>query len=299
MTIKLKPINEQVMVITGASSGIGLATAIEASKQGAKTVLVARSESTLSVITEKINESGCEAIYKVCDVANRSEVESVAESVVQHFGRIDTWVNNAGVSIYGNIDEIDDEDSRRLFDVNFWGAYYGSLTALKYLKQNGGAIINVGSETSEAAIPLQGIYSASKHALKGFTDALRIEVEEVRKEPISITLIQPTAVNTPYPQHARNYMHKEPKLPSPMIQPEEVVDAILSAACSPTRHQKVGIMSKVNTSISNFAPYFADKLSAKYVNKQHYNESPRDPKGILHAPNPSNSGKIYGAGGVQ
>src|SRR5690606_35985707 len=105
---------------------------------------------------------------------------------------------------------------------NFWGVVNGSLVALPYLKQQGGALINVGSEVSEAAIPLQGMYSASKHAVKGFTDALRIEIEEVDKAPGSITLIQPTAVDTPYPQRARNYMEQEPKLPSPQIDPDRV-----------------------------------------------------------------------------
>src|SRR4029079_11582679 len=106
-----------------------------------------------------------------------------------------------------------DEDNRRLFDTNFWGVVYGSLAALPHLKTNGGALLNVGSEVSEAVVPLQGMYSASKHAVKGFTDALRVEIEEIDGAPVSITLIQPTAVDTPFPQHARNYMANEPKLP--------------------------------------------------------------------------------------
>ncbi len=110
------------------------------------------------------------------------------------------------MSIYGRLDEVSEEDSRRLFDTNFWGVVNGSLVALPHLLKQGGALINVGSEVSDAVVPLQGMYSASKHAVKGFTDALRVEIEEVDKAPVSITLIQPTAVNTPYPQHAKNYM---------------------------------------------------------------------------------------------
>src|SRR4029078_6221271 len=117
---------------------------------------------------------------------------------------------------YGRLDVVEDQDSRRLFEINFWGVVNGSLVALPYLKRHGGALINVGSEVSEAAIPLQGMYAASKHAVKGFTDALRVEIEEVDKAPVSITLIQPTAVETAFPRHARNYLDKEPKLPDPM-----------------------------------------------------------------------------------
>ena len=111
---------------------------------------------------------------------------------------------------------------------------HGSLVALKHLRANGGAIINLGSEVSDAVMPLQGMYTASKHAVKGFTDALRVEVEEMDQAPVAITLIQPTAVDTPYPEHARNYMANEPKLPIDPIDPSEVADAILKAA-TPTR----------------------------------------------------------------
>src|SRR5262249_37640028 len=154
--------------------------------------------------------------------ADRDQVDRVAEAAIDRFGTIDTWVNNAGVSIYGRLDEVTEADSRRVFETNFWGVYNGSLAALPHLRRKGGALINVGSEVSEAAIPLQGMYSASKHAVKGFTDALRIEIEEVDGAPVSITLIEPTAVDTPYPQHAKNYMDKEPRLPAPLIDPEQV-----------------------------------------------------------------------------
>src|ERR1700712_120281 len=153
-----------------------------------------------------------------------------AAAAIEKFGRIDTWINDAGLSIYGRLDEVSEEDSRRLFDVNFWGVVNGSLTALPHLRAQGGALINVGSEVSDAVVPLQGMYSASKHAVKGFTDALRVEIEEIDEAPVSITLIQPPAVNTPYPEHAKNYMDKEPKLPSPMIDPRQVAEAILEAA---------------------------------------------------------------------
>src|SRR6185295_1423525 len=123
-----------------------------------------------------------------------------------------------------------------------------------HLRQHGGALINIGSEVSEAVIPLQGMYSASKHAVKGFTDALRIEVQELDKAPVSITLIQPTAVDTPFPQHAKNYMDREPKLPTPQIEPEKVAEAILDAAAKPERDVRVGAMSVMNTIAAKVMP---------------------------------------------
>ncbi|HEX4794893.1 MAG TPA: SDR family oxidoreductase, partial [Humisphaera sp.] len=272
MAVKLKKIDEQVIVITGASSGIGLATARMALKQGAKVVLAARSANALA---EALAEAGsANAVDVVADVSDRQQVQRIADKAIERFGRIDTWVNDAGLSIYGRLDEVKDEDSRRLFDINFWGVVNGSLVALPYLKLNGGALINVGSEVSEAVVPLQGMYSASKHAVKGFTDALRVEIEEVDQAPVSITLIQPTAVNTPFPQHARNYLDREPKLPDPMIDPDQVAKAILDAATSPTRHTKVGMMAKVNTFVSNNIPSVADRMSAKYVSKQQEDQPP-------------------------
>ena len=299
MAIKLKPIDQQIIVITGASSGIGLATAETAARKGAKVVLAARSTDALNEIVERINSTGGQAVAVTCDVADRAQVERVAQTAVERFGRIDTWVNDAGVSVYGRLDEISEEDSRKLFDTNFWGVYNGSLVALPYLKVNGGAIINLGSEVSEAVIPLQGIYAASKHAVKGFNDALRVEVEEVDGLPVSITLVQPTATDTPWPQHARNYMGQEPKLPTPMIEPQQVADAILDAAVNPQRHVKVGMMAKVNTFVAKTVPALGDKMAGKQVDRQQYDERPRNPDGALHEPSETTGvvGQTHGTGG--
>jgi short-subunit dehydrogenase len=186
------------------------------------------------------------------------------------------------VAIYGRLDEVSEEDSRRLFDTNFWGVVHGSLVALKHLRANGGAIINLGSEVSDAVMPLQGMYTASKHAVKGFTDALRVEVEQIDQAPVAITLIQPTAVDTPYPEHARNYMPNEPKLPIEPIDPGEVAEAILKAAVTHSRDVKVGAMSKINTTVAKVLPRVGDKMTAKMADKQKRDEPPRDPQGGLH-----------------
>jgi short-subunit dehydrogenase len=294
MAVSLKPLDQQVIVITGASSGIGLATAEAAAKEGAKLVLAARSARTLEEVANRLSTGGCEAIHVVADVGDRAQVEKIAETAVSRFGRIDTWINNAGVSIYGTLGEVSDEDNRRLFETNFWGVVYGSVVALPHLRKQGGALINVGSEVSDAVVPLQGMYSASKHAVKGFTDALRVEVEEVAKVPVSITLIQPTAVNTPFPQHARNYMDQEPQLPTPMIDPEKVAEAILGAAVKPTRDVKVGLMAKLNTATAKLVPSLGDKMSAMQADRQQRPEPPRDPQGTLYKP--GEAGRTHGEG---
>jgi len=281
MAIKLKKIADQVVVITGASSGIGLATAEAAAKKGAKLVLAARSEQTLNEIVGRL---GGQAVAVTCDVADRAQVERVAQTAIATFGRIDTWVNNAGQGLYGRLNEVSETDSRRLFDINFWGVVNGSLAALPHLKTNGGALINIGSEVSEAYVPILGMYSATKHAVKGFTDALRVEVENLDKAPVSITLIQPTAVDTPFPQHARNYMPLEASLPSPTIDPEKVAKAILSAAERPVRDKRVGTMSKINTTVATLFPSMADKMSAKQADQLHSDEPVRRPQGALNQP---------------
>jgi short-subunit dehydrogenase len=288
----LKPLDQQVIAITGASSGIGLATALTAAERGAKVVLIARSGDTLDEIVKEILLSGGEGFSIILDVADRTAVESAAALVVARYGRIDSWVNNAGVSIYGSIEEISDGDNRRLFETNFWGIVNGSLSALPYLRQSGGALINVGSEVSDAIVPLQGMYSTSKHAVKGFTDALRVELESVEEAPVSITLIQPTAVNTPYPEHARNYMANEPKLPSPMIDPHQVAEAILNAATSGGRDVAVGAMAKMNTFMAKLVPRLADRLSAKQATRQQQELPPLNPQGTLYQG--GESGRVYG-----
>ena len=293
MDIKLKPLDQQVMVITGASSGIGLATALAAAERGVSLVLAARSRQTLDEIAAQISARGGDAIAVEADVGDRAQVQAIAEAALQRFGRIDTWVNNAGVSIYGRLDEIDVDDSRRMFDTNFWGVVYGSLVALPHLRAQGGALINVGSEVSEATIPLQAMYSATKHAVKAFNDGLRMELE-VDKAPVSVTLIQPTAVDTPYPEHAANYLSQEPKLPTPMIEPEKVAAAILDAATSPTEAIRVGAMSKINTTVAKLIPGLGEAMAKMQMGRQQREEAPHAREGTLYRA--GESGRVHGRG---
>jgi short-subunit dehydrogenase len=284
MALVLRPLRQQVMVITGASSGIGLATAKKAVEYGAKVVLAARNGEALADIVKSINEAGGQAIYVVADVGRRDDLERVANAAIERFGKFDTWINNAGHSIWGRLEEVSDEDHRRLFETNFWGVVNGSLIAVKHLRQRGGALINMGSVASDVALPIQGMYSASKHAVKGFTDALRMELEEAQA-PISVTLIKPTSINTPFPEHAKNYCSQEPKLPPPVYEPEEVAYAILDAATHPQRDIYVGGAGKAMTTLASVAPKTMDWVGETFFMSQQFrNEQPRNPEGALHRP---------------
>jgi short-subunit dehydrogenase len=262
--IPLKNISEQVIVLTGATSGIGLATARMAARQGARLVISARNEDALKQVCEELNNNGAETIYVTTDVANENEVRNIAEAAIHRFGRIDTWMNLAGVTIFGKNDEVAISDMRRLFDVNFWGIVYGSLTALPYLKARGGALINMGSETSDRSVPLQGIYSASKHAVKGFTDSLRVELKE-ENVPVSVTLIKPASINTMLVKHAKNYMEVEPRLPPPIYAPEVVAEALLYAAAHPMRDMFVGGRAKFVSASGYYTPRMVDKTMTRLM----------------------------------
>jgi NAD(P)-dependent dehydrogenase (short-subunit alcohol dehydrogenase family) len=256
---KLKPLNEQVIVITGASSGIGLATAKRAARRGAQVVLVSRDEEDLAGAVREIQEHGARAVHFVADVADQAAMQRVARDVVVQFGRIDTWINNAGVTVYGLIEEVPTEDVRRLFETNYWGVVNGSLAALPHLRSGGGALINLGSVLSDTGYPLQGHYTASKHAVKGFTDSLRLEVEK-SGAPVCITLIQPAAIDTPYPEHAKNHLGFEAKHMPPVYAPEVVAKAILHCAERPERNVLVGGSGKVFSTSEKFAPRLFDRM---------------------------------------
>ncbi|HEV2528392.1 MAG TPA: SDR family oxidoreductase [Thermomicrobiales bacterium] len=292
MAVNLKPVSEQVIVITGASSGIGRATALAAAKQGARVVLAARSEQDLSATVDQITASGGHATYVVTDVGNPDDVERLGNEAIARYGGFDTWVNNAGVSILGRIQDISDEDHRKLFDTNFWGVVYGSRVAAQHLRAEGGAIINVGSELSDTSVPLQGMYSASKHAVKGFTDAFRIELE-ADDVPISLTLIKPAGINTLYPQHAKNYTDHQPKLPPPVYAPEEVAVAILHAAAHPRRDLYVGGGGKMMSLFGTFFPRAYDAAArTMFIPIQKRKNPDPNPEGSLWQS--SNDGAVHG-----
>lgn len=259
MAVKLKKLSDQVIVITGASSGIGLVTARLAAQREARVVLNARNEEALRQVADEINAQGGQAIYIVGDVAKLEDVQRIADEAIQHFGGFDTWVNNAGVSIYGPVLDQPLEDHRRLFETNYWGTVNGSMVACEHLRKQGGALINIGSVLSDVAIPIQGTYCATKHAVKGYTDALRLELEQ-EGAPISVTLIKPSAIDTPYTRHAKNLMPVEPQNPPPVYAPDLVAEAILHCAEHPERDLYVGGGGKMLAEAGHLVPRLTDKM---------------------------------------
>jgi short-subunit dehydrogenase len=286
MKIRLKKVSDQVIVITGATSGIGLTTARRAAKRGAKLVLSARNEDALKQLTFELSKQGREVMHVVADVGIAEDVRRIAQGAIERFGGFDTWVNNAGISIFGRMEDVSLEDQRRLFQTNFWGVVHGSLVAVEHLKKHGGALINLGSEVSDHAVPLQGIYSASKHAVKGFTDSLRLELEE-EGAPVAVTLIKPAAMDTMFVEHAKNYLDQEPQLPPPVYAPELAADAILFAAENVKRDIFVGGSAKLTSSTAHYAPSVSDGYARRFLFDQQKSGRPARDR---------NQNSLYGPG---
>ena len=278
--MKRTPLKDQVLVITGATSGIGLATARLATRRGARVVLVGRDTAALDRIADELNQRdpqrrlalGCPA-----DVADASQLDHVVKAAEATFGSIHTWVNNAGVSIYGRVTDVPVEDMKRLFDTNVWGVVHGARAAIRHFGPRGGVIVNVGSIGSDLAIPLQGAYSASKHAVKAFTNALRLEVGQAGL-PIAVCLVKPSAIDTPFFEHARNYMPYRAEAPPPVYSPDVVARAILRCAERPTREVTVGGAGRAMTLGASVAP----RLSDAYMKRMMFSAQQGAPVDDLH-----------------
>ncbi|HET9604835.1 MAG TPA: SDR family oxidoreductase [Gemmatimonadales bacterium] len=290
MKLRLKPLHEQVMVITGASSGIGLVTATMAAEQGARVVLAARNGADLDAAVSRIRATGGRAVGQAADVADPAQVAAIAATAAREFGRIDTWVNNAAVAMYGRLTDISVDDMRRQFDTNYWGQVHGSRAAVTHLSEDGGAIINVASALADRAIPLQGNYCAAKHALKAFTDTLRMELEEAGV-PISVTLVKPASVDTPFFEKARTLLGVEPQPVPPVYAPEVVARAILAAATRPYRDIIAGGMGKT-LSLAARAPRLADRYMERTTFTSQMTEQPTGGRpDNLYAPLPHDGGE--------
>jgi short-subunit dehydrogenase len=225
MKPSLRPLEDQVVVITGASSGIGLVTARMAAARGARLVLTARNAAALDALAAEIGAAGGTAIAVPADVGVPADVERVARTAARELGGFDTWVNNAGVSIFGRIEEVSLEDMRRMFDTVYWGVVHGSLEAVgQFRERGGGALVNVGSLFGDRATPLQSTYASAKHAVHGFTEALRMELE-ADGAPVSVTLVHSGRIDTPYNEHAHAFTDRHPAHRVMVYEPDAVAEA--------------------------------------------------------------------------
>jgi len=275
MSLALKPLAKQSIVITGASSGIGLATARRAAEAGAKVLLVARNEEALKEAVHQIVVRGGRAAYLAVDVADEDAPRRITEKAMEEFGGFDTWVNNAAAATFARLADMTMDEYQRLFDVGFFGTVAGSLEAARALRNKGGAIINVGSVLAERAVPLQGAYSSMKHAVRGFTDALRMELE-MDDAPISVTLIKPNGIDTPYPEHARNKMDAPARIPPITYDPELVAKAICFAAENQKRELTVGGQGLLVSKLGNAMPRTIDRfMEAVFEPLQKTDKPPR------------------------
>lgn len=253
-----KPIEEQVIVITGASSGIGLVTAQEAARRGARVVLAARNERDLRNAAEEIRRAGGEALAVPTDVTDYAQVESLARRAAEEYGRIDTWINNAGVSLYATFEETSPDDFKRVVDVVFYGNVNGARAALPYLRDSEGALICVGSTLSDRGVPLQTAYCAAKHAIKGWLDGLRVELMSEGAK-VRVTLIKPSSIDTPLFNKAKTQMGVMPMPIPPIYEPELAAEGILRAAGGNERDVFIGGAGKLMSIGERISPKLLDQ----------------------------------------
>ncbi|GAB2605896.1 SDR family oxidoreductase [Kocuria himachalensis] len=283
--MKLKPIAEQVVVVLGASSGIGRESALRLAEKGAKLVVAARSEAGLQSLVEEITERGGQGAYVVCDVADHDQVRAVAETAVATFGRIDTWVSVAAVLVHAPFEQTLPEEFRRLMEINYLGQVHGALVALPHLRQaGGGALIAISSVESTVALPRHSAYSASKHAVEGMIDGLRRDLM-AEGAPISVTSIKPGTINTPFFTSAAHTMDVEPTGPPPIYQPSVVAECVLYAAEHPVRDLYAGGGGRMMACTQMLSPRLMDTLLARAVPLEATTiPAPGGAPGTLYAP---------------
>lgn len=288
MRIQLKPLHDQVIVITGASSGIGLVTARTAAERGAKVLMVARSEDVLRDLVAGMQAAGYSVEAKAADVGDAAGMQAAADYAVDVFGRIDTWINDAGSAIYGRVLETPVDEQERLFRTNYFGVVNGCVAAVPRLKIQGGSLITVGSLASDMPSPPLGIYSATKHATKAYIEVLRMELA-AEKVPISVSLVKPSGIDTPIGQHAENHgSGGEAQIPPPIYDPQLVADAILDCAVHPRREVTVGGAGRTQVLFSQHFPGLYEWLAPRVAKGAYAPETPQ--------PTPSNLKWGVGAG---
>lgn len=279
--------NNPVVVITGASSGIGKATALHFAEEGARLVLAARRKRLLEDLAEECEALGAEAIAVETDVTDQNDVERLAKSAIKEFGQIDVWINNAGASVIGRFDEVPMEENEQVVKINLFGTMYGTAEALRHFrKREEGVLINVASALARHAAPYQAAYVASKHGIRGLTDAVRQELYANDERDIYLCTVMPVSMNTPFFRHAANRSgHKVQAIP-PVYDPERVAETIVDLAWNPQREVIVGSFGKMIAAQQHLSPELTDRQVAKVTHRRQIENAPRekDRSGSLFRP---------------
>ncbi len=281
-----QPLSDQVVVITGASSGVGRETALLLAERGATVVLAARNEEALRTLQAEVHRLGGTALIRPTDVAEWNQVDGLAGDAVERFDHIDTWVNCAAISLYGQVHELTAEEITRVIQVILLGQVYGMKAALTRMRAQGhGGIVNVASALGVQAVPLQSAYVAAKHGILGFAESLRMELEH-EGSPITVSTLLPSSINTPLFEHARSRLGVLPQPIPPIYQPRVVAEAILHAAVHPQPRMVVGGGGKMLELVHRIAPRSAGTLllrAGKVVQKQR-TDRPDDGSDNLFSP---------------
>lgn len=293
MAHRYKPLDQQTVVVTGASSGIGLATARRAARKGAQVVLASRNEEALREICDEINTSGPgRAVWAVADVGNEAQVAHIVDVAVEAFGGFDTWVNNAGVVVFSDLRKLPTEDHQRLFQTNYFGVVFGSLAAVNHMRDrpNGGTIINIASINADVPVPILGAYSATKAAIAAYSEVLRMELRE-QDIPVAVSVIKPSGIATPISEHGLSHMEDRGKIMPPLYDPEVVAQTILTAAQRPVRNVTVGGTGWLGAIARDIAPNIADRAVGWLLPRVLSTGEPKLPNSNLHSA--GQDGQVY------
>lgn len=274
MSLQLKPLDQQVIVVFGASSGIGRVTARFAARRGAKVVVAGRDRAALESLVAEV--APAEVAAAIADAADLDAVRAVADLAVERFGRIDTWAHVAGVAEYGRFADVTPEEFRRVVDVDLMGPVHGAWAALPHLRKQGGAYIVVSSEIARRGFPLATSYSAAKHGVDGFVEALRVELQH-EKAPVSVAQVMPAAIATPFFENARTRLGVRPSGPPPVYPPEKVAEAILTAAQHPRRDLIVGGAAQAQLLLQRVSPKLMDAFSRATAFRLQRSSQPKGP----------------------
>ena len=267
----------EVVVITGASAGLGRATAREFGRHGASIGLIARNQERLEAAKKEIEQSGGRALVLPLDVADAKALDNAAAQIEERFGPIDIWVNDAMTSVFSPIEEMTPEEFKRVTEVTYLGFVYGTLAALKRMRpRDRGTVVQVGSALAYRSIPLQSAYCAAKHAIAGFTDSLRCELVHQRSR-VHVTMVQLPALNTPQFGWVKSRLPRQAQPVPPIFQPEVGARAIYWAAHARKREVWVGGSTVAAIIGQRFIPGLLDQYLGKtgYASQQH--DGPRDP----------------------